>query len=109
MQMDRSLVHLPAGTPVCSISVHPTLPAQWLLSRCKTGALPIIVQLPAMQQVPLHAHFLRCGWRTHQNLMPILLSPTNSTEAMDVARRVECNKGKVALIAIMSRSDWPSL
>lgn len=64
MQMDRSLVHLPAGTPVCSISVHPTLPAQWLLSRCKTGALPIIVQLPAMQQVPLHAHFLRCGWRT---------------------------------------------
>ncbi|CAL8470074.1 g9616 [Coccomyxa elongata] len=48
--MDRSLLYLPAGTPVCSISVHPTLPAQWLLSRCETGALPIIVQLPAMQQ-----------------------------------------------------------
>ncbi|BDA44094.1 probable separin at C-terminar half [Coccomyxa sp. Obi] len=50
LHMDRSLLFLPAGTPVCSISMHPTLPGQWLLSRCETGALPIIVQLPVMQQ-----------------------------------------------------------
>ncbi len=50
--MDACLGHLLAGTPVSSISVHPTRPGRWLLSRCEIGAIPIIVEFPATQPVP---------------------------------------------------------
>lgn len=59
--MENCLGHLPAGTPVCSIGMHPTRPGRWVLSRCEAGALPIILELPATQQVPQFLRYLFCN------------------------------------------------
>ena len=49
--MEACLARLPPGMPVCSLGKAPGAPGGWLLSRCAAGRAPILVELPAAEEL----------------------------------------------------------